>query len=185
MRRIAQPSLRLFLSATLLLLAACASMNPFKQDTIEVGCPPFGALKGADVLTRFQPGEGRDLTDVSFSAEIGRVASACQVTQSSQIAKINTGLEILAERGPALEGVAAPIEYFIAVEAPNGQIATRQSFTLALDFRDGLLATRVTDVLSFTIPNASPEALRSYKIYYGLQMTPGEWEFSQRSRVGR
>lgn len=164
-----------------LAVGACASANPFKSDTIEVACPPFGALKEADALTRFRPGDGRDLTDVAFAAEISRVVGECEVTQSTQVARVNAGLEILAERGPAMETDAAPIEYFVAVETPSGKIASRQSFTLALDFRDGLRNTRATDILTFTIPNATPQALRSYKVYFGLQMTRDEWEFSQRS----
>lgn len=185
MSRIPSTAVRLLALALALAAGACSSVNPFKSDTIDVACPPFGSLKGAEELTRFRPGEGRDLTDVMFSVKIGRVVGACQVTQSTQIAAVNAGLEVLAERGPAMETDAAALEYFIAIRAPNGEIASRDAFTLALDFRDGVRETRATDILTFTIPNATPEALRGYRIFFGLQMSRDEWEFSQRSRGRR
>lgn len=156
-----------------------------KSDTIDVACPPVGALKEAEAFTRFQPGDGRDLTDVTFEARIGRVVAQCKVTQSTAVAEVRAGVEIFAERGPALVGDAAPIEYFIAVRKPDGEIASRQSFSMALDFRGGAREARTFDVLTFEIPGATPEAMRSYRIFFGLQMSRDEWEFTERSRARR
>jgi hypothetical protein len=168
-------------------LAACSdtNLNPFKADTIDVGCPPMGSLKEAATLTRFRPGDGHDLTDVTLEAKIGRVVGACQVKQSTLTGKVTLGVELFGERGPALETDAASLEYFVAVKAADGVIASRESFTLPLDFRNGVQEARAVDYLTFTIPNASPEALRGYRVFVGLQMTRDEWEFSQRSRRSR
>ena len=177
---------RAALIAALASLAACGgNLNPFKADTIEVACPPTGALKEAETFTRFRPGEGRDLTDVTFEARIGRVVAECQVTQSTTTAEVRAGLEVLAERGPALDTDAAPIEYFVAVRNPDGKILTRQAFTMTLDFRNGVRQARTFDILTFEIPGATPEAMRGYRIFFGLQMTREEWEFTERSREGR
>ncbi len=183
---------RLLLAApfALFALSACgdggfAALNPLKADTIDVACPPFGALKEADSLTRFRAGEGRDLTDVQFQAEIGRVVGKCQVTQSKLLASVTAGIEIKAERGPALESAEPPIEYFIAIRDPEGRVVSRQNFQVAFDFSDGARSAVALDYLAFEIPNATPEALRRYRIFFGLQMTEAEWAFSQRSRPGR
>lgn len=183
---------RPFLAAALAVfaLSACgdggfAGLNPFKADTIDVACPPFGSLKEADSLTRFRPGEGRDLTDVQFEAEIGRVVGKCQVTQSTQLAAVTAGVEIIAERGPALAEPEPPIEYFIAIRDPEDRVVSRQNFALAFDFSDGARTARALDYLTFKIPNATPEALRGYRIFFGLQMTEAEWAFSQRTRQRR
>lgn len=160
-------------------------INPFVDDVIDVACPPLGALREAEKLTRFRPGEGRDLTDVVFDARISRVAGKCTVTQSKVLADVGAGIEIVAERGPALEGASAGIEYFVAIRNPEGKIVTRQAFDLELAFEDGARETRVVDYLTFQIPNATPAALRAYRVFIGLQMTEGEWAFSRRSRQTR
>jgi len=174
------------LIAALASLAACGgNLNPFEKDTIEVACPPVGALKEAEAFTRFRSGDGRDLTDVAFEARIGRVVAECQVTQSTTSAEVRAGVEVLAERGPAFVGEATPIEYFVAVRRPGGEIVSREAFTMTLDFQDGARQARTFDILTFEIPGATPEAMRSYRIYFGLQMTREEWEFTERSRARR
>lgn len=170
-------------AAALLALAGCGGdLNPFSRDIVDVACPPMGSLKQADALTRFRPGDGRDLTDVLFQAEVGRVVGKCEVSQSKLVADVKAGVEILAERGPALEGETAPIEYFVAVQSPDGEIVAREGFVLDLSFEDGLRESRAVDFVTFKLPNATPEALRSYRIFVGLQMTETEWAFSQRAR---
>ena len=162
-----------------------ASLNPFDKDVIEIGCPPLGALKQAESLTRFRPGDGRDLTDVELDVRIGRVVGECQVSQSRQVADVKTGVELLAERGPALQTSTAPIAYFVAIQDPDGEVVGRQEFQLTFDFEEGLRETRAVDYLAFQIPNATPERLNGFRIYVGLQMTEAEWAFSQRSRSTR
>mgnify|MGYP003700901809 CR=1 FL=1 len=172
--------------ALLLALAGCGGgaerIVPFGDTIIDVACPPMGGLKQAESFTRFRPGQGRDLTDVAFTARIGRVAGKCEVNQDEVVATVAAGIELFAERGPALEGVEVPVEYFIAIRAPNGAIASRQAFTLPLDFSTGAREARAVDYLTFKIPNATPEALRAYRIYFGLQMTREEWAFTERAR---
>ena len=187
-RKIVQRLAMLALAAS---LAGCgggdgiAALNPFDRDTIDLACPPLGSLKEAETLTRFRPGGGRDLTDVMFEARIGRVVGKCQVTQSKNLADVKAGVELFAERGPVLATNATEIEYFIAIRAPDGRIVGRQGFTLPLEFSEGLRDARAVDLLTFEIPNATPEALRSYRIFFGLQMTEEEWAFNQRDRRSR
>ena len=175
-----------FMGAMALGLAACGeSINPFSKDVIDVGCPAIGALKEAEALTRFRDGPGRDLTDVRFEARIGRTVGKCKVTQSKLLAEVNAGIELFAERGPALDRAVEPLEYFIAIQAPNGEIATRQSFTVDVDFSKGLQEIRKVDYLTFEIPNATAANLRGYKVYFGIQMTKPEWDYALQARNGR
>lgn len=181
-RRLKSVVLIAFLGAA---TAACGqSLNPFSRDVIDVGCPPIGAFKEAETLTRFRPGPGRDLTDVRFDAKIGRTVGLCKVTQSTLTAEVNAGIELFASRGPALEQRKVPLEYFIAIQAPNGKIASRQSFAVEVDFGKGLQEARLLDYLTFKIPEATAENLRGYRIFFGLQMTREEWDFASRTRAG-
>lgn len=175
-----------FIGAMAFGLAACGeSINPFSKDVIEVGCPAIGALKEAEELTRFRDGAGRDLTDVRFEVRIGRTVGKCKVNQSKLLAEVNAGIELFAERGPALDRAVEPLEYFIAIQAPKGEIATRQSFTVDIDFSKGLQEIREVDYLTFEIPNATAENLRSYKVYFGIQMTQLEWDYALQARNRR
>lgn len=176
----------ILLAAAAFGLSACGeSLNPFSKDVIEVGCPNIGALKEAESLTRFRAGDGRDLTDVRFEARIGRTVGLCKVTQSKLTAEVNAGIELFAERGPALDKAVETLEYFIAVQAPNGKIATRQSFAVDIDFSEGLQEIRKVDYLTFDIPNATAANLRGYRVYFGIQMTRPEWDYALNARAQR
>ena len=165
-------------------LSACggeSSINPFKSDVIDVACPPLGALKEASAFTRFREGDGRDLTDVVLQARIGRVVAQCKVNQKTLVAEVVAGIELFGERGPAMQGFEAPIEYFVAVRNPAGEIVRRDAFALPLEFEEGVGEALALDYLEFTLQGATPEALRAYRIFFGLQMTREEWAFNQRS----
>ena len=177
---------RLACVATILVVAGCSETSKlFERDTIQVACPPMGALKEAEELTRFRLGDGRDLTDVAFEAKIGRVVGKCEVKQSESLAKIQAGFEFFGERGPALDKAETPLKYFVAVKAPNGKIARREAYDVSLVFDGGAQEARAVDYLFLEIPDATPAALRAYQIYVGLQMTREEFAFSQRGQRRR
>ena len=164
-----------------MLLTACntvADVNPFSKDTIDVGCPTIGILKEAEKLKKFRLGGSKEPSGVVFDARISRVVGKCSVTQSKLTANINSGLEVLADGGPALKEDSAQLEYFVAVTDPDEKIVSRETFAVKLEFGKDSRKARAVDYVSFSIPNATPEVLRGYRIFYGIQMTRDELDRS-------
>ena len=55
-----------------LVLAGCGSDAPPPL------CPPVGTPAPLDTFTQFEPGSGRDLTQVRFSGRLAAINSACE-----------------------------------------------------------------------------------------------------------
>ena len=163
--------------ATVFLITGCntvSEINPFSKDVIDVACPTIGILKEAEKLTRFRPGGGRESADVLIEARISRAVGKCRVTQSKLIADVSAGIEVLADSGPEFKESKAELEYFVAVTGPDGEIVSRESFSLTLEFEKDSKKARTFDYLSFSIPNATPDVLKGYRVFFGIQMTRDE-----------
>ena len=76
-------------------------------------CPNFLLLGGAENMTQFRAGPGRDVTDVDFRAAIVDFRGTCEHTPSEVAAEFL--VEIVVRRGPANRSRAASFEYFVAI----------------------------------------------------------------------
>ena len=164
-----------------LLLTSCSSVpeaNSFSKNAIVVGCPTIGILKEAEKLKRFRLGSSKEPANLVMNARISRVGGKCRVIQSNLQAEVTAGIEVLADGGPALKEDSAQLEYFVAVTDPDEKIVSRETFAVKLEFGKDSRKARAVDYVSFSIPNATPEVLRGYRIFYGIQMTRDELDRS-------
>ena len=86
-------------------LASCSYVPsiPFmgdEEEEVKAGlCPAPSILGNAERVSQFKQGPGRDLTDVMFQAEIGKLTMSCRYLQGRVVSDIS--FELIAERGPA------------------------------------------------------------------------------------
>lgn len=162
--------------ALALILSACIGGG---ESTI--ACPSVRVLQDLDELTRFNPGPGRDPTDVRIEAWISRVTGECTLDEADL--SIDLRIEIGTRQGPANKSKRVEIRYFVAIADTEQNILSRRGFVAKVPY-----ASRKTisfaDVLTLNIPVNPGEAGGGYTIFVGLELSKDELRFN-RNRAKR
>ena len=120
-RLFGRKSNRRLLPALLVLLAGCSGWFTSEKAP---PCPRITLVEGAEGVVRFA-GEGRTRDDIAVEARIIDVAGQCEFTDDQRRVTVEMQLRIEGARGPALETDDAPLSYFVAIVAPDGQVLAR------------------------------------------------------------
>lgn len=155
-------------------LAACGSREPPPP------CPSAVIVTDLASVTRFRDGPGRDVLDVRSQGEIFDVLVQCDYGGSG--ATIDLQVAIRAARGPADTERRAEFAYFIAIEAPGGEIVAKEQFLAAYEFRDNRTTVGSVEELVPVIPGATRQTGPRYRLLIGFQLTPEEIAWNQRQR---
>lgn len=175
----------LLVVGVVMLATACSSSRDEAP-----ACPDVAVVSDAASLTRFAPGEGRDLLDVDIQVEIADLVSACKDTDKRDgqpIAKVVVAPVIVASRGSANRELTQRVSYFVSVVDANQQILRKEIYTLTLDFTDNRNRLVIRDddpPITVDIPNAKRVNARGYQILIGFQLTPEELEYNRRGGQG-
>jgi hypothetical protein len=171
--------------AGILAVVGCDTMSNMKDSMMNpdtpTPCPPnVNILPDAARLTQYQPGNGRDLTDVTMDARIDDIMIGCTATRSGKLytgLQVNLRLVIVAERGPADRTRSADISYFIAMPQFYPKDQAKQTFRTRLQFPGN--RTKITVVepdVNVTIPLKPNEIGENYDILVGFDLTREEVE---------
>jgi hypothetical protein len=123
-------------AAAPLALAAVAALAGCKQrdDVGTPPCPKVAVLAEAAHLAVFRDGTGRDLTDIKYEADIGRISGECIYKKKNTSVTVDMKLMITAKRGPADRDHIADFVYFVAVVDAQSNILARKEFPGEIEF---------------------------------------------------
>lgn len=158
------------------LLNACISDT---EPTI--ACPAVRVLQDLDALTRFNPGPGRDPTDVRIEAWINRVYGECTLDEAELL--VDLVVEIGTRQGPANKSEQAEIRYFVAIADSNRNILSRRGFVAKAPYVSRKTIS-FADALTLNIPLARGEEGDAFTVYVGLELSKTELRFN-RSKARR
>ncbi len=161
-----------------LLAAGCGSDAP----QFAPACPQLSLLRDAGDLTRFSgaPGASHDARSLLLAARIVAVPAKCE---DGGAGKVRAMLELTADvrRGPAAQGNAVSVPYFVAL-MEQGKVISEQDFTLAAKFRTNVDQVRVTgDQVDILLPVTAAKTAAAYHIYVGFRLTPDELAYNRQS----
>jgi hypothetical protein len=160
-------------------LAACGSTDNAGPPP---PCPRVVKVADAERVTRFL-GQGRDVKDVLFEAQIGDIASGCVYVSDNDTSatRIETTMQVqtIASRGPALSGDAAQFQYFVAIARLGQGALARQAFDVEIPLEGNQTRAQSVDELTQKIPLRSGENGDNYIIYVGLVLTPDELNYNR------
>jgi hypothetical protein len=172
---------RLAPALALLLLAACGGSdsgtpaNPLTSG--QASCPRITLLaEGAD-LTRFRAGAARDLTAMTVDARIAGFDAVCDYASRERRAlDVRVTPRFQAERGPAAEGRAQDLPWFVALsDAGDTTVLERQSFVTRLAFAANAPRANATgQAARLRLPIGDGVAAGNYIIRVSFQLTPEE-----------
>lgn len=164
------------LALTGLGLGACSVFEPPAPPP---PCPEIAVVEDAATLTRFA-GQGRDLTDVAFEAELGDVRGSC-VTEDDVI-EVELQVQFIASRGPADKDRRADFRYFVAVAQVDQTIIAREEFDSYIEFPGNQVRAGIVEELAQHIPRPNGETGDNFVIYVGYALTPEEVAFNRAQR---
>ena len=163
-------------------LAACATDTATPLPCPEILIPVDGAK-----LTRFVPGQGRDIIDVTHEDQVTGFAHRCEYSTD----KTGAG-EVVIEIYPAFESTQGPanqdnraqFEYFIAIADQENNLLEKARFSAAIDFPQNMsrIQWQRAEPIALTIPLESGQSGTDFQIFIGLQLTRDELEYQRKTR---
>ena len=156
-----------------MVLSACAS------DEVPRPCPDVVLLADASRQVKFN-GQGRDLTDVLFEAELEAARLVC--TYDDNELDVDLQVRVIASRGPANADRVANLNYFVAVARSDRTVLARRSFDIAIPFPGNRTRVSGLEEIGQVITLAQGEDGSNYLIYLGLDLTPEELQFNRANR---
>ena len=163
--------------ALLLGLAGCSGL--FEDDLPPPPCPTVFPVGEAREVTRFA-GQGRDLTDVLFEAQVQDVVLVCAYDDG--IVEMDMQVRIIAADGPANQGREVRITYFVAIATLDRKIVVREEFEIVVPFEGNRTMVVAIDEVSPRIPLPPGLTGADYVIYVGIALTPAELLYNQENR---
>jgi hypothetical protein len=159
-------------------LAGCRSQN----DVGAPMCPRVAVLADAAHLVKYRDGPGRDLTDVLYEADLGRISGECIYTRRNTRVTVAMKLTVTAKRGPADRDGIADLAYFVAIVDNQSKILARQEFDSQLEFEPTQTQAATLEELEQIIPLQKDQPGSDFEVLVGFRLTP---EQLQRNRAGR
>ena len=175
-------------------LAACEiavpNLNPFADNVPPPPCTPVSILADAATQTHFKDGQGRDLLDVEYEADITAIQSLCEYDledDGSGILTVQTKPIIEIKRGPANASGTAQMTYFVALTTADRQPMSREDFPVRVTFPGNMTTVTWTDSepVTLTIPLKSGQTGPDFHIFIGLQINADELQFNRKKNANQ
>ena len=155
-------------AAALLALGGCGG----DEAVTVLTCPQVYVVADASRLIEYAPGDGRDLIDKRFEAEIEQVEWLCSFFTEENRVETEVRFALRAEMGPAAQQRQARFPYFVVVTAPSGEVLAKQVFAIDIAFPGNARMIRHIESVFQTLSYGSLAEASRYTVYIGFQLTP-------------
>jgi hypothetical protein len=144
-------------------------------------CPRIGVLGDASHLVRFKPGSGRDLTDITYEADISVRRGACEYVKKETQLYVELSVEIQAVRAPGT-GEKGEFAYFIRTTDRGGRVTGGENFVMTVPFGQDLRRAGGVEELALSFPLKAGQLGSELEIVVGFQLSPDELDYNRRLR---
>lgn len=160
-----------------LALAGCGSSARDRQAASY--CPPPLTVQGAQSLTRFKDGPGRDPRDVVFEASLTGAGTKCQLGRNRL--DVDVVMRIAVNAGPSVGTGVTRVPFFVRVIDANGTVV--QGSDQLADYKLSPASPRGVsqEEMAVTLPFSSLSDLGGYRIAVGLKPSQQELDYNRRS----
>jgi hypothetical protein len=165
------PRYPLLILAFVMLAGVLSACGGNKRNTPP--CPRVGILGDAQKVTQYRDGPGRDLTDVTFEAELLDYNGGCKFEDKQSTVVISFILQVGATRGPAASKQEALVPYFVALVDTQQNILSRERFVARIPFKEGQRRIVVGDEFEQVLP-LQGRRTTEFEILIGLEVPPDQ-----------
>ena len=167
-------------AASVALIAGCGLFGSSSDDAKPTAtCPTAAILRPLSQTAVFAPGAPAQPVGVAFYGVLSEVTVKCERVGDAVRASLD--VVVIGERGPASQGDAAVLQYFVAVTGPDQAILSKRSFPVQISLPSGAKRAGITDHIEETIPlGGRPPG--DVNVVLGFQQTPQVIDFYKHFR---
>lgn len=175
-------------------LAGCQSLGFTSGGTGEapvvaaplLACPRIGTPSDTGDIQRFRSPDSRDLTDLVVAARITALDGNCRLVNRQTAVEVTLTMGIEAMRGPAAQGRALQLPYFVAVTGANEEILDKAVYSIAVEFPANTQRARLRgEEVRLTLPVSADTPAGAYRVFVGFQLTEPELALNRSRQAGR
>jgi hypothetical protein len=152
-------------------MTACSS-NEEAGAPAAPACPRAFIIEPAARVAVPPPSISEDPQALRYVAALSDIRSDCRYGESA--VEVDLGFNLVAQRGPALEGDRVELAYFVATIGPDQSILGKQTFAAEIQFPEGRQVAGTFEALTLRVPVASTAADALPQLYVGFQLDPAE-----------
>ena len=167
-----------------LLISACSGdfgTDLFSAEERYLPCPNVTILPGADTITVFRPGPGRDLVDVTYEGSIEPLKGECVYEDDDSLIMVELFLQINAVKGPAANENKVNLPFFIAIADRDRKVLSKRVFESPIEIPDGKRRGAVLEEMVQKIPILSGRDGRDYTIVLGFQLSNEQLQYNRQN----
>jgi hypothetical protein len=160
------------------LLAGCESAPA----RLPLACPTPGLLaEGAD-LTRYRPGEVRDLTTLEFDARLTGLSGGCNAGRGDRSIDMRLAASFTVDRGAGAEGRVFDLPWFVAVlDRRDDQVLSRHSFVDRIAFaRNETRTSGESEPVTISLPVNEHRRGGDYRILVSFELSAEDLALNRR-----
>jgi hypothetical protein len=169
------------------LTASLAGCGPAK-DQFAPACPRADLLWQAADLTRYRDEAAtatQDIRNLELSARIMAVQGKCEAGDDAKHIAADITVFIQYTRGPAMQGRAANVPFFLAI-TQGEQIDTEKLYMTQVVFPTNVdQVTLGSQPVHMVFPVSSTKSGAAYTVLAGFQLTPDELAYNRRHAAAR
>lgn len=151
-----------------------------------VSCPRVATPADTGDILRFRTPDSRDLTDLVVAARITAFNGTCRLVNRQSAVEVTLTMGVEAMRGPAAQGRAVELPYFVAISGANEEIFTKEIFTIAVEFPANTQRARMRgEEVRLTLPVSADKPAGAYRVFVGFQLTEPELALNRSRQPGR
>ncbi len=173
-RRFRMPLILTAMGAAATVLAACA------DDAVPPPCPPVSFVSGLERATQFVPGQGTDLTEVTYDGRLESLSAGCDFRKEG--VRMVVSFNVVATRGAAATDRLARIPFFVAITDQNGEILEKEIFESEIPFEGNARRVGRVEEIEPYIPYPIEPVLDGYRVLIGFQLDEKQLEYNRTRR---
>ncbi len=163
--------------AAALALGACAGSKP------KSACPAYGILGDATKMTQFRPGDGRDIVDVMYTAELPTVALVC--SGDDKAVNVTVRLKLVASTGAAMPADGKiSVPFFVALTREDREVVLSETYVREFSFAPGERSKTANEEAEITIPLENGPKLGAYEVLVGVKLDRAQLDYNRTRRPG-
>ncbi|WP_169567807.1 hypothetical protein [Sneathiella limimaris] len=167
-----------------LFVSACGgnfSTDLFGSDQAPLPCPNVTVLPGAENITIFREGPGRDLVDVTFEGVIEPIGGECVYEDDDALVVAELLLQVSVVKGPAANTETPTVPFFVAIADRDKKVLSKKVFDTTIQIPAGQKRGAVQEEMIQRIPILSGRTGADYAIVIGFQLSGEQLEYNRKT----